>query len=84
MWKARPVVATRVGGIEDQIEDGVTGVLVDDPQDLRAFGQAVLGLLRDGAAAQALGEAAKARVQHEFLAPRHLRQQSELILGLID
>ena len=37
MWKARPVVATNVGGIRDQIEDGVTGRLVE-PRDLRAFG----------------------------------------------
>ncbi len=84
MWKARPVVATRVGGIEDQIEDGVSGLLVDDPRDLRDFGRAVLGLLRDGARARGLGEAAKTRVQHQFLAPRHLRQQADLILGLID
>ena len=39
MWKGRPVVATRVGGIQDQIEDGRTGCLVD-PHDLAAFGDA--------------------------------------------
>ncbi len=34
MWKARPVVASRAGGIQDQIVDGVTGLLLDDPRDL--------------------------------------------------
>ena len=32
MWKARPVVAGRVGGIRDQIDDEVNGVLID-PRD---------------------------------------------------
>ena len=36
MWKSRPVVAGAVGGIQDQIEDGVSGVLIDDPSDLAA------------------------------------------------
>jgi trehalose synthase len=47
MWKRRPVVASAVGGIVDQIEDGTHGRLVDDPSDLRAFGAAVESLLRD-------------------------------------
>jgi len=83
MWKGRPVVASRVGGIEDQVEDGVSGLLVDDPRDLRAFGQAVLELLRDQAVAERLGTAAKARVMDNFLAPRHLRQQAKLIVSLV-
>jgi trehalose synthase len=31
MWKGRPVVASRVGAIQDQVTDGVSGLLLDDP-----------------------------------------------------
>ena len=78
MWKARPVVAADVGGIRDQIEDGVTGRLVE-PRDLRAFGLAVRGLLDDPHGAERLGEAAQARVRSDFLGPRHLGQYVELL-----
>ena len=37
MWKARPVVASAVGGIVDQVAPG-TGVLLRDPADLDTFG----------------------------------------------
>ena len=47
MWKARPVVAGRVGGIQDQIVDGTSGVLVDDPADLESVGAAIAALLRE-------------------------------------
>jgi trehalose synthase len=38
MWKQRPVVASRIGGIQDQIVDGESGLLIDDPHDLEQFG----------------------------------------------
>ena len=83
MWKARPVVAGRVGGIEDQIEDGKSGVLVDDPKDLGAFGGAVADLLEDRPRATKLAAGARQRVTQHFLAPRHLMEQADLILGVI-
>src|ERR1700722_18847549 len=72
MWKARPVVASRIGGIQDQIVDGESGILISDPTDLREFGAAVAGLLAEPERARRIGLAARARVSHHFLGPRHL------------
>jgi trehalose synthase len=78
MWKGRPVVASRIGGIQDQIEDGRTGCLVE-PGDLEAFGNRVTELLADPHRAERMGEAAQARVRDHFLGPRHLGQYVELL-----
>jgi trehalose synthase len=83
MWKARPVVATRVGGIQDQIVHERSGLLVDDPRDLAALGAAVTRLLGDPDGAAELGGAARARVRHDFLGPRHLLQYLGLLGELI-
>ncbi|MFL5921926.1 MAG: glycosyltransferase [Gaiellaceae bacterium] len=79
MWKGRPIVASAVGGIVDQIVDGVHGVLVEDPRDLRVFGSAVETLLRDRAEAERLGENARGRAGAEFLGDRHLEQYGRLL-----
>jgi trehalose synthase len=78
MWKRKPVVASAVGGIVDQIEDGVHGLLVDDPTDLPAFGAAVEALLRDREEAARLAENGRSRVIDEFLGDRHLEQYGAL------
>jgi trehalose synthase len=72
MWKARPVVASRIGGIQDQIVDGESGVLLDDPRDLAAYGAAVHALLADPARAERMGRRARERVREEFLSVRSL------------
>jgi len=82
MWKSRPVVASRVGGIEDQIQDGRSGVLIDDPRDLATFGRAVVDLLRDEPRAAKLGAAARARVTRKFISPCYLIEQAQLISAL--
>jgi trehalose synthase len=78
MWKGAAVVASRVGGIQDQIQDGKTGVLVD-PVDLEAFGKSVSALLADPHAAERMGEAAQTEVRDHFLGPRHLGQYVDLL-----
>ena len=79
MWKHRPVVASRIGGIRDQIEDGRSGLLISDPRDLEQAGAAVTGLLQDRERAQEMGAAAQQRVQQQFLGPHHLGRYFEVI-----
>jgi trehalose synthase len=79
MWKSRPVVATRTGGIQDQIVDGESGLLVDDPHDLDAFGVAINSLIADPVGAKRLGIAAREQVRTQFLGTRHLIQYFELL-----
>ncbi len=82
MWKARPTVASRVGGIQDQIESDVSGVLVE-PDDLAQFGARVTTLLTDTDAAASIGSAARTRVCREYLAPRYLDRSFRLLLDLM-
>jgi trehalose synthase len=79
MWKGRPVVAGATGGIVDQIEHGVTGILLQNPLDLNAFAAAVGGLLADPERARAMGEAGRQSVRANFLEDRHTLQYVELL-----
>lgn len=83
MWKSRPVLASKVGGIQDQITDGVDGLLVGDPHDLDAFAGTLRRLLTDPGMARRLGEAGEARVREEYLGDRHLAQYGELFAHLV-
>jgi trehalose synthase len=74
MWKGTPVLASKVGGIQDQIVDGRDGLLVDDPRDLASFADALRRLLADPALAQRLGAAGHIRAAADFLPDRHLDQ----------
>ena len=83
MWKSRPMIASAVGGIQDQIVDGRDGVLIKDPLDLEAFAAALGELLDDPQRAAGLGAAAHQRVLDEYLGDRHLTQYVELCATLI-
>ncbi len=82
MWKERPMVGSRVGGIQDQIVDGESGLLVDDPHDLAAFGRAIRSLLDDPELAARLGGAARERVMDRFLGIGRLKEYVELVASL--
>lgn len=60
-----PVVASRVGGLPQAIESGVTGVLVPE-RDSLALADAIAQLLRDPEARERLGAAARASVSRDF------------------
>jgi trehalose synthase len=83
MWKRRPMVASRVGGIQDQVVDGETGILVDDPRDLAACAKAIERILADPELARAMGEAGHQRVIDNYLAVFRLREYVDLLAGLI-
>ena len=79
MWKQRPVVASRIGGIQDQIEDGRSGVLLSEPRDLEQVGAAIAALLADSERRRQMGIAAQRRVQQQFLGPHHLGRYFEVM-----
>ena len=83
MWKARPVVASRIGGIQDQIVDGESGILIDDPADLQGTATAIDMLLGDRKRREAMGSAARERVRTSFLGTRPLVRYMELIEQLL-
>ncbi|HNA98283.1 MAG TPA: glycosyltransferase [Marmoricola sp.] len=83
MWKGRPVLASDVGGIADQIEDGVSGLLLADPTDLATCGELLARVLSDSELAERLGAAGHERVLERFLGDRHLLQYGELFAKLL-
>jgi trehalose synthase len=72
MWKGAPIVASGVGGIRDQIEDGTHGLLLHDPRDLDAYGAALRRLLDDRDLEHRLGVEAHQRARAQYLENRHL------------
>ena len=76
----KPVVATRVGGIPDAVEDGKTGFLIE-PGDYEGLSDAVISLVGDGQTKRVMGEAAIRRVQDKFCWPK-IAAQYEIEFGV--
>jgi trehalose synthase len=70
LWKARPFIGGRVGGIPLQVQDGKTGYLVSSPEECA---DRALRILREPDLGKQLGRAGKEHVRKHFLTPRLLR-----------
>jgi len=82
MWKGKALVASRVGGITEQIAPG-TGILLDDPSNLSVFGDTLAGLLAHPKEIARLGGRARQHVLDEFVGDKHLVRYAQLIEWLV-
>ena len=82
MAAARPVIATRVGGIPDGVIHSETGLLVP-PRDPSALAEAIGQLLADPARGNALGAAGRRRAQSRFSAASVVPAIESLYEGLV-
>jgi len=79
LWKGRPVIGGRCGGITLQIDDGVSGYLVDD---VETTATRAADLLRNPARADEMGAAGREHVRREFLSTRELEDWLRLFGSL--
>jgi trehalose synthase len=83
LWKRRPVVASAVGGIVDQIRDGIDGLLVQDPKDAGELARVLTRVIADEDLARNLGNAGYERVREHYLSVAALEHWAELLRLLV-
>jgi trehalose synthase len=79
LWKARPLVAARVGGIPMQV-DGGGGILIDT---IPEAADACVKILQDPDFARQIGRLGKEHVRENYLSPRQLRDNLLLFAKLL-
>jgi trehalose synthase len=82
LWKCKPVVASNVGGLPSQIEDGISGFLLD-PQDVDGFAERIVRILKDPDLAKSLGEKARETVRQKFLITRLLSDYLDMLNAIM-
>jgi len=82
LWKAKPVVASNIGGIPIQIQDGENGFLVE-PNDVTACADRVVEILKNPSLAKEIGNRAKESVREKFLTTRLLSDYLNLMLEVL-
>jgi glycosyltransferase involved in cell wall biosynthesis len=82
MAAGRAVVATRVGGVPDLVDDGVTGLLVP-PKDPAALAEAIIARIADPERRRMMGDAGRKRVHPAFSAERLLSDMDRLYTELV-
>lgn len=81
LWKETPVVASRVGGIPLQIEDGVSGFLVE-PGDISGCADRIVEILRNPKLGEEFGRKGRERVKEKFLITRLVLDYLNLLQDL--
>ena len=79
LWKETPVIAGNVGGIRLQIENGVSGYLVDSPEECA---ERMVRLLRDASECSRLGKAGRETVRERFLSLREIEDYLRMFASL--
>jgi len=82
LWKAKPVVASNVGGLPAQIEDGKNGFLLE-PRNFDGFAERIVHLLKNPQDAQNLGQHAKETVRQKFLITRLLSDYLDMLNSIM-
>jgi glycosyltransferase involved in cell wall biosynthesis len=82
MALARPIVATRVGGVAEAVRDGESGLLVA-PRDAETLAGALARLLSDPTRAAEIGAAARSRVTTQFTRERMLESLAAVFSDLL-
>jgi trehalose synthase len=82
LWKGTPVVASNIGGIPLQIQDGENGFLLDFA-DTQGFADKIVTLLKDPALAIEMGRKGKEHVKNKFLITRLLIDYLDLLADLV-
>jgi len=82
-WKGTPVVASNIGGIPEQVQDGETGFLVE-PHDLDGCAERIITLLKDPKLAQEMGKKGHEFIKENFLITRHLDDYLTLLIDVLN
>ena len=82
LWKGTPVVASNVGGIPTQIEDGKNGFLLE-PKDNEGFADRIIHLLKNPEEGKNLGRQGKETVREKFLITRLLSDYLYMLNSII-
>jgi glycosyltransferase involved in cell wall biosynthesis len=83
MAMAKPIVATNIEGITEQITNGENGILVP-PRDPSALAKAIIGLLRNRETARRMGLAARKKTGQEFSVEKMVSETEKLYLSLLN
>ena len=82
LWKGTPVVASNVGGLPAQIEDGKNGFILE-PYDIEGFAERIIHILKKPNEAKNLGKKAKETVQKKFLITRLLSDHLDMLNSIM-